>query len=1101
MNASSEYQRTFFLEARGENDWEGQYGNCARKAGIPVNARLGANSVHNICSVTGKCWLPIFAVGDLTPPIEIVYDYGKMFWKNKDGRLEVLSSPPDPREMESQSSVEDKGGSDSDFVMPKTKDASISNAKKPTRRSARIAQSTKAALFQTPSDKREQDDQDSGIIRSPAESPPPDERNVSHDELTMQRLNGTTQDMFYAVIAGRCVGIFKSATRVYASTSSYQGSVVKKCASIRQATLVLHDAGIEVPRKYWTSQYQSGSLLVSPQSVIGRRVCFPVGHSAEFYRTRGSGKVIETLIEHDNRVWKIKMPSGFEDVMSEWPLLCGIEEQERVFLETSNDATVFYAIRGTVNDGIVTDASSISARLTGDDAQVQEFESEQEANEWIRQIIPAPQSQSQKFFAIRGGSRDGVTSDCAEIPIRMTGEDAEFEEFSSFEEAEAWVQALKFFAVRLASGLSEVMQLPQFMQAVRGKKGIKVEGPKSKAEAVKIVSAWKLRAINEQTAAASRTPIPETNAVRTKESSQVARTSTSQAKTCIATMQDGSICGRTSNIKITALGALCGEHAILCKEVTGSQDGVKEDRSSRYGQRKKTDCRRMDNSPIAGIRERSSRGDSIRSPDDGIRFPDKTQAVRRSKKNWVTVIAVRTFPDEECPDEPAGSIWLSMESAEEANKRGGETRLFGKGKSMFENIEAAEAWIRAQVQKGSDTDEEEDDDAEFDRLMQQARETRQQKSRTSSSASSRGRGRGRGRGHGKGRGGRGGKGRGAKRQSRHAKKSNRDDDENTEESDQEEDESEEEMHSTSGARGSKFRRRQRKRGGDRKGGLRSHVSVLLDKEQSRVEKQLFHEDAEEVRIYEFDVPVMRKCVKIPLPGKAGALTTSKDAKHVLSFGNNMEAVLAEKTFKSFKAFSLSDLMEFQQLVHYVAEYQPNERQDLTDSVVEGVNVIAANAIQVHASMRDSDSLGPHGENFKAYTYLQVMYMVMFREVFEGSLAEMFFWTYALKFAVKARGSPGMAPWRGTKSLEQNQKVSSTERCLFCGKPGHRACSAVHQDEYAEGSGVYSNDQMKKALKNIAGDGKLSADNKKRWSGRVKAFWAKLLAGTEEEQSL
>ena len=166
-----------------------------------------------------------------------------------------------------------------------------------------------------------------------------------------------------------------------------------------------------------------------------------------------------------------------------------------------------------------------------------------------------------------------------------------------------------------------------------------------------------------------------------------------------------------------------------------------------------------------------------------------------------------------------------------------------------------------------------------------------------------------------------------------------------------------------------------------------------------------------------------------------------------------------------------------------------------------MNVIAANAIQVHASMRDSDSLGAHGENFKAYTYLQVMYMVMFGEVFEGALAEMFFWTYALKFAIKARGCPGMAPWRGPKSLDQNTKVSSTERCLFCGKPGHRADSGIHQDELAEGSGAYSDDRMKKALTTISNDTKLSAEHKKRWSNRVKAFWAKLLAGTEDEHSL
>ena len=275
---------------------------------------------------------------------------------------------------------------------------------------------------------------------------------------------------------------------------------------------------------------------------------------------------------------------------------------------------------------------------------------------------------------------------------------------------------------------------------------------------------------------------------------------------------------------------------------------------------------------------------------------------------------------------------------------------------------------------------------------------------------------------------------------------------------------------------------------------------MLDKEQSRVEKQLFHEEAEMVLIYEMDVPQMQKCVKIPLPGKAGALTTSKDAKHVLSFGNNMEAVLAEKTFKSFKAFSLSELMEFQQLVQYVARYQPAERQDVTDSVVEAVNVIAANSIQTYAAMRDADALGPHGQNFKAYTYLQVMYMVMFREAFEGSLAEMFFWDYAVKFAIKARGSPGMGPEKCPKVGDSESTVSMSERCLFCGKAGHRASSSIHKHEIAEGGGGYSQENLKKALANIANDQKLTADLKRRWSGRIKAFWAKMQSGTEDVES-
>ena len=241
--------------------------------------------------------------------------------------------------------------------------------------------------------------------------------------------------------------------------------------------------------------------------------------------------------------------------------------------------------------------------------------------------------------------------------------------------------------------------------------------------------------------------------------------------------------------------------------------------------------------------------------------------------------------------------------------------------------------------------------------------------------------------------------------------------------------------------------------------------------------------------------------KIPLPGKAQALTTGKDAGHVLSFSNDMKAMLSEKTFKSFDAFSLAELMEFQQVVHYVASYQSSEKKDVTDSVAEGVNVIVKNAISMHATMRDSDSLGPYGENFKAYTYTQVMYLIMFREVFEGSLAELFFSSYAPKFAVKARRCPGMAPWKDMKLATNAVKATSKDRCLLCGKSGHRADSDVHKAELAEGSLTTSSDQLSIALANIAKDSGLNAEQKRSWSERIRGFWKKLQAKSASEATL
>ena len=275
-----------------------------------------------------------------------------------------------------------------------------------------------------------------------------------------------------------------------------------------------------------------------------------------------------------------------------------------------------------------------------------------------------------------------------------------------------------------------------------------------------------------------------------------------------------------------------------------------------------------------------------------------------------------------------------------------------------------------------------------------------------------------------------------------------------------------------------------------RGGLRSRGVVLLDKAQSRVEKQLFHDDAVEVLILN-DVPRMQHIVKIPLPGEAQALTTGKDAKHVLKLNGDMEAVLGERTFKSFKAFSLSDLMEFHQLVEYVAEYQPEEKEVVTQSVVKAMRVIVRNAIQVYTSMRDSQWLGEDGEHFRAYAYLQVMCLVMLREAYDGALAEMFFWTYSSRFAIKARGCPGMSTRPTLAIKDKDGAVKSTDRCLACGKAGHLASSAKHKRELAEGSAQETGVMMKSALAEISDDKSLSSADKRSWLARIRAFYAKI----------
>ena len=1070
-----------YLDGQGNDEWEGKMANCARKAGKKPNARISAATRYNICDKTSKCWVPLFAIGDLQPQ-EILVDYGDAYWSNEEG----VSPLQSPESADGKSDVTDNRASDSDYV-PQNINSCVHTG--PPRVSERIAKennkSNDSRKFETPKQqeprRNEQDEQEGN--------------NERHNDHQSRVDSFSLSSEVYAVGVGRCVGIFKSATRVYSVTHRFPGKTVRRFGTTVEAERYLKRAGINTPIRYWQSKYASGTLTLAPRSVIGTKVCFPAGLDASYYATRGWGKVESTFMDVDTRVWVVCLPNGFRDTMTEWPLLCGIQQYKIAF---NGQAEEIYAIRGTDNnDGILTDKAMIASRLVGVNAEVQQFSTESEARQWIKEV-------KRKFYAVRGGSQDGVTTDSAEIPRRMTSALTEFEEFDSKESAMAWVRDSQFFTVKDSRGESRVMQLQEFLHKAKGQKGWTVVGPNPKARAVEILHEWM-----------SASTVVHNNNVTTM--TEKNHQSNYKKMVCIARMSDGSECGRSHKVKMTVVGPLCGEHVSLVSNSSPYERPRPED-----------DCSKRQ------VNESEKSATKLVSPEAGIMMPDKKQTIRRSKQGKTSVVAVRTFSDENYLGEEAGSIWISIDEAEEANLKRGEIKCFSRHADIFENIAEAREWISSQ--EGVSV-EEDDIEVEFDRRMREARENRRKlneasnpsrsgtSSRTRSGGNHDGRehgrnrgtsGRGRGRGKGRGRGRGRGKGRGARRKSSNARnsktwdrnaKANRWEEQEHGDFDYDEDEFEEDEYAEEeehqkGARGARFRRRQRNRGRgkDRRGGLRSSASVLLDKEQSRVEKQLFHEDAETVFIYEFDVPEMHKCVKIPLPGQPGALTTNKDAKHVISFGNNMEAVLAEKTFKSFKAFSLSELMEFQQLVQYVAEYQPEENEDITDSVVEGVNVIASNSIQTYSSMRDADSLGPHGQNFKAYTYLQVMYMVMFREVFEGSLAEMFFWDYAKKFAVKARGAAGMGPSKCTKVSESEPAVGASERCLFCGKAGHRASSNIHKHELAEGGGCYSQENLRKALATIANDVKLNAELKKRWSTRIKAFWAKMQDGTEDVES-
>ena len=55
--------------------------------------------------------------------------------------------------------------------------------------------------------------------------------------------------------------------------------------------------------------------------------------------------------------------------------------------------------------------------------------------------------------------------------------------------------------------------------------------------------------------------------------------------------------------------------------------------------------------------------EAVESPTGGVKMPGKTESLKKDRQGKYAVVAVRTFPEAECPDSPAGSIWLSSDDA------------------------------------------------------------------------------------------------------------------------------------------------------------------------------------------------------------------------------------------------------------------------------------------------------------------------------------------------------------------------------------------------------------------------------------------------------
>ena len=216
----------------------------------------------------------------------------------------------------------------------------------------------------------------------------------------------------------------------------------------------------------------------------------------------------------------------------------------------------------------------------------------------------------------------------------------------------------------------------------------------------------------------------------------------------------------------------------------------------------------------------------------------------------------------------------------------------------------------------------------------------------------------------------------------------------------------------------------------------------MDERQKRIEDSLFPEGAKAVKFHFHSPPDTTLMSQIPDPGKLQEMSRRKRQDRQkekgrgglgkLGFNNEMEAILTQRKTRTFNAFSLSELMEFQQAVEDVAAYQDPEEDEITWSMVDAVRTVCRNAIRVHAGMRDSNTLGPSGENFKAYVHLNLQFLVMWREVYDNPNAELLFWSYATNtYAKKWRGCPGMAPKvTQTVATGQSNQQHANDICLY-----------------------------------------------------------------------
>ena len=397
--SKSEYivkvSKNVFLDASGEGHWEGNKANCARKAKKKVNARISAASKPRYRKVSGRYWLPLLAVGPIKHGDEIFPDYGDEFWPSEDNlqtpeenghdtdaeECNDAKDPPWLPEKESVSKKLDFGESAGREPLrrsnrPKGQDQDDSGAwmaEQIAKAGAKAKRKHAAEAFaKVP--KEEDSDEPPGFSSDDNAEPQSEPMRASCDA-------GGSKT--YVASVGRCIGMFRSAARVHAATYKFPRCKKARCKSEKEAKEWLADHGILRPVKFWQKDFATGSLLADPEDVIGTDVYFPAGMDKDALFRHGHGVVTETRMSQDTRVWEVGMDDGSTDVMTEWPLLCGMAEAAS-FQELSPKVQCF-GVRGSKNDGVVTTMNEVADRMEGEHGSEYEvFTSVEEAWTWVQ---------------------------------------------------------------------------------------------------------------------------------------------------------------------------------------------------------------------------------------------------------------------------------------------------------------------------------------------------------------------------------------------------------------------------------------------------------------------------------------------------------------------------------------------------------------------------------------------------------------------------------------------------------------------------------------------------------------------------------------------